>query len=29
MRLKDRQYKEEKRGNEMEGGQTIEGGQKR
>ena len=27
MRLKGRQYKEDKRGNEIEGGQTIEGGQ--
>ena len=28
MRLKDRQYKEDKRGNEIEGGQTIQRGQK-
>jgi hypothetical protein len=27
MRLKDRQYKEDKRGNEIEGGQTIQRGQ--
>ena len=28
MRLKDRQYKEDKRGNEIEGEQTIQRGQK-